>query len=154
MSIPVLHTARCMITIMTEKDAGWLNTLLNDKDVFHYIEGIRPFAKTIENTTEYIKCMLDAYDNRRGFLWKIMFHENPIGLVNVMDFDENPSLCYALNKSYRDRGLMYEALVSILSNLSGIEKKVYRCDIDSNNVPSILTCNKLKESFNILVNAV
>ena len=75
-------------------------------------------------------------------------------VVNVMDFDENPSLCFALNKSYRDRGLMYEALVSILSFLSGIGIKVYRCDIDNNNVPSILICNKLKELFNILVNTV
>ena len=154
MSPPVLHTPRCMITIMTEKDAGWLNTLLNDEGVQHYIEGIRLFSKTVENTTEYIKCMLDAYNHGRGFLWKIMCHENPIGLVHVMDFDENPSLCYALNISYRGRGLMYEALISILSFLSGIEKKVYRCDIDSNNVPSILICNKLKDSFSILVKVV
>lgn len=154
MSTPVLHTPRCMITIMTEKDAEWLNSLLNDEDVYHYIEGIRLFAKSVENTTEYIKCMLDAYDHGRGFLWKIMRHENPIGLVNVMDYDENPSLCYALNKSYRGRELMYEALVSILSFLSGIENKVYRCDIDNNNVPSILICNKLKDSFNILVKAI
>ena len=154
MSTSVIRSARCMITIMTEKDAGWLNTLLNDEDVYHYIEGLRPFAKTVESTIEFIESMWEASNKNRGFLWKIMFHEIPIGFVNVMDFDENPSLCYALSKSYRDRRLMYEALVSILSFLSGIGKKVYRCDIDSNNAPSMLICNKLNESFNILVKAV
>ena len=154
MNCPLINTERCQITIATANDACWLHALLNDRDVYKNIEGIHLFAKSVEKTKEFICSMLNAYNMGRGFLWKVVHEEESIGFICIIDFDEEPSLCYALKKLNRGKGLMHEALVSVLYFLSGIEKKVYRCDIERNNGPSIQICKKLKESFNILENVV
>ena len=154
MNFPVLHSQRCQITIATKRDADWLYALFNDETVYKYIEGIRPFAKTIEHTMMFIDYMLDAYIDGRGFLWKLSRQGKPIGFISVLDFDENPSLCYALYKSNRNNGLMHEALESVLLFQNRIEKKTYRCDINAWNFPSISLCKKLKESFPIYINTV
>ena len=154
MNYHIINSERCQITIATISDAYWLHVLLNDRDVYKNIEGTHSVAKSIEKTTEFIRSMLDAYDMGRGFLWKVVHEEESVGFICIIDFDEEPSLCYALKKLNRGKGLMHEALVSVLYFLSGIEKKVYRCDIERNNDPSIQICKKLKESFNILENVV
>ncbi len=151
MTTPVLHTPRCMITIMTEKDAGWLNTLLNDEGVQHYIEGIRLFSKTVENTTEYVKCMFDAYNNRRGFLWKVTYKKEPIGFVCTIDFDENPFLSFAIIKKFRHHGLMRENLKAVLSYQNHISNKKYLVDISIENVYSYKLCRRLIDDFDVVM---
>lgn len=151
MSPPVLHTPRCMITIMARDDAEWLNTLLNDEAVNTYIEGIRPFAKSVMNTSEFIDGMLDINNNGKGFLWKVMQREKPVGFICTIDFDDNPSLCYALEKPYRKKGLMSEALKAVLIHQSLIMDKKYYVEINSKNLDSYNLCKKLIRAFDIII---
>ena len=154
MNYPLINTERCQITIATANDACWLHALLNDRDVYKNIEGTHLFAKSVEKTKEFICSMLNAYNMGRGFLWKVIYKEKSIGFICIIDFDEEPSLCYALNILNRGKGLMHEALVGALSFLSGIANKTYRCDIKPNNYHSILLSEKLKESFPVITNKV
>jgi len=151
MNYPVLHTSRCVITIMSQEDRIWLNRLFNDKDVSYFLEGTNQFSRTLEATAGFIESMSDAYNRVRGFLWKITYQDNPIGFVCTIDFDENPSLCYALKKSYRKKGLMSEALKAILVYQSCIMDSDYYVEINSENFESYNLCEKLMSVADIII---
>ena len=148
MNYPLINTERCQITIATISDAYWLHVLLNDRDVYKNIEGTHSFAKSIEKTTEFICSMLGAYDMERGFLWKVVHEEKSIGFVCTIDFDENPTLCYALNKSFRNNGFMTEALIGILSFQNSILCRLYTLDICEGNLASVRVYKKMASILN------
>lgn len=148
MNFPVLHSQRCQITIATKRDADWLFALFNDETVYEYIEGIRPFAKTIEHTMMFIDCMLDAYINGRGFLWKLIYQDIPIGYICTIDFEENPFISYGLITPFRQKGYMTEVLTEVLLFQNSISKKSYRVDVHKDNIASVRLCNKMVLLFN------
>lgn len=151
MSFPVITTERCQITIATANDTCWLHALLNDRDVYKYIEGGRPFAKTIESTTQFIDDMLYAYNNERGFLWKLLYKDNPIGFICIIDFDDTPSLSYGVVKAYRNKGFMSEALMRVLCYQAQLSNKTFQFSISKENEPSLNLYNEISRSFDTVL---
>lgn len=150
MNYPVLQSKRCTITIATRTDAQWLHKLFNDEMVMRYNEGLHRFAESVEKTTDFIDCMLDAFNNGRGFLWKLSHQEVPIGFICTIDFEETPSISYGLNKSYRNNGFMTEGLTSVLGYQNQMAKKSYTIYINKDNLASQRLCNKMTSKFNIV----
>lgn len=151
MNFPVITTTRCQITIATANDACWLHVLLNDRDVYKYIEGVRPFAKTIENTTQFIDDMLYAYNNGSGFLWKLLYKNNPIGFICIIDYEDTPSLSYGVVKAYRNKGFMSEALMRVLCYQTQRSNKTFQFSISKENVPSLNLYNEIARSFDTVL---
>lgn len=151
MSFPVITTERCQITIATANDTCWLHALLNDKDVYKYIEGVRPFAKTIESTTLFIDDMLYAYNNGRGFLWKLLYKDKPIGFICIFDYENTPSLSYGIVKAYRNKGFMSEALMRVLYYQTQRTNKTFQFSISKENVPSLILYNKIARFFDTVL---
>lgn len=147
MNFPIIRTTRCRITIATKCDVTWLYTLLNDVDVFRNIDGLRPFAETVESTTKFIDDMLDAYSNGRGFLWKLSYLGNPMGFICTYDFEDNPFLCYGIDKQFREKGFMTEALVSVLNYQNRESEKIYTLNVNIDNVSSYAISKRIKKQF-------
>lgn len=151
MNYPLINTERYQITIATENDACWLHALLNDKDVYKYIEGIRPFAETVRRTARFIEDMLYAYNNGNGFLWKITYKEKPIGFICTFDFEETPSVCYGIDKAYRNKGVMTETMKSVFYYQTQFSKKSFLFRISKENVASLSVHNKIASTFNTVL---
>ena len=145
---PIIRSNRCCMTIMTMEDTGWLYELFNDEDVKKNLEGIRLFSDSKDATAVFIDSMLEAYYTERGFLWKIMCEEIPVGFVCSADFDENPYICYAMNRNFRNMGLMTEAVMAVLDYQNTIEYKSYMISVNKDNVSSCRVCNWLEDKFN------
>lgn len=154
MNYPVLQSKRCTITIATRTDAQWLHKLFNDEMVMRYNEGLLLFAESVEKTTDFIDCMLDAFNNGRGFLWKLSHQEVPIGFICTIDFDDAPSISYGVNKSYRHNGFMTEGLSKVLCYQNKIVEKSYIINIEKENIASQHLCNKLEIIYNIVLHKV
>lgn len=151
MNYPIINSERCQITIATINDAYWLHALLNDRDVYEYIEGIRPFAETVRRTKRFIEDMLYAYNNGHGYLWKIIYTEKPIGFICTFDFEENPSICYGMDEAFRGKGLMMETMKRVLCYQTQFSNKAYRFCINKENVASQSLHNKIARTFDTVL---
>lgn len=148
MNYPIIQSKRCHITIATTDDACWLHALLNDKDVYKYIDGIRPFAENIKSTTLFIEDMLDAYINGRGFLWKLSINSIPIGFICTLDIEEAPSVCYGMDKAYRNLGIMLESLTCVMYYQIQISDSSFQFHISKENLASLRLYTKIARMFN------
>lgn len=151
MNYPIINSERCQITIATTIDADWLYVLLNDIDVYKFIEGIRPFAKTVRSTIRFIDDMLYAYNNGCGFLWKLLYKDKPIGFICTFDLEDTPSLCYGIVKTYRNNGFMSEALMCVLRYQTQLYNESFRFIISQENVPSLCLYKKIAKSYDTVL---
>ncbi|WP_394191462.1 GNAT family N-acetyltransferase [Paenisporosarcina quisquiliarum] len=114
----ILETDRLILRHLSEEDAEFIVTLLNEPDWIKYIgdRGIR----TVEDAKKYIKEGPMTMYNEHGIgLYLIELKENakPIGLCGLLyrDFLKDVDLGFALLSKYWGKGYAFEAAQSTLS---------------------------------------
>ena len=116
--IKILETDRLTLRHLTEEDAEFILTLLNEPDWIKYIgdRGIR----TVEDAKKYIKeGPMTMYDEHGIGLYLIELKENaqPIGLCGLLhrDFLKDVDLGFALLSKYWGKGYAFEAAQGTLT---------------------------------------
>lgn len=122
MEQPTINTTRCILRPPSIEDAEWMYRLFNDKDVVSYIEGIKWFNVGVDAVMGFIKSMETNFQKQIGILWCIIYNNQPIGIIMVNDFDDNPFLTFALFPEYRNLRIgteVYRSVNSYVSKLFG-----------------------------------
>lgn len=112
-----LHSARLLLRPFGMDDAEALFRLRSDPDQIYYLD--REPMRTAGEAAEMIAKMQDDGLNGTGYNWAL--EEKPcsgmIGYAGIWRIDQKNSrgeIGYMLGKTYQGKGLMTEALVSVL----------------------------------------
>jgi RimJ/RimL family protein N-acetyltransferase len=128
---------------MVEDDKYWLFHLMNDSEVYRYIEGVDIFNQNIESTSRFIKLLNKSSKNSLGHIWAIEYRNMAIGFIFVYDIGYAPFLCFAINKEFRRMKFATE-VVSFINEY--LIKNRIAPDIESKN-PIVMRVKEHIESF-------
>ena len=116
-TVPVLHTKRCVLTAITEKDIPVLRQIMEDIETRRFLPELCDVVKTEAGWKQCISSFDTYHTRNEGILWGIRLEENLIGFIAIMDIPENPTLFYAMHPDYRNRGLMKECLEEVIKRV-------------------------------------
>lgn len=119
---PVLYTNRLIMRELVEQDSQALFNNISNRDVTKYLDSFGPLS--VEEAREAIKGWSEQFKKREFIRWGITFkgNETVIGTICTspcyVSFRENPlppiMLGYDLSKEHWNKGIMTEALTSII----------------------------------------
>jgi RimJ/RimL family protein N-acetyltransferase len=114
--VPVLHTARCILTAVTQVDIPMLREILDDADTQRFLPELCEEFRTAESLLQFITSFDNYLAHNEGILWGIRLLQAPnlIGFISIMDIPGNPTLFYAMHFNYRNRGYMKDSLSRVL----------------------------------------
>lgn len=130
---PVIHTERLLLRKIETSDADVILFLRNDEVINEFIE--RPESrqtKTQSDAIRFIDEVNEYFEKGKSITWGITFRNNPriVGTICLWNFSDNDKVAevgYDLNPEFQRKGVMSEALVSVIDygfntlKLSGIE---------------------------------
>ena len=110
-AIPVLYTARCVLSTVTSADILVLCQILDDADTRRFLPELCEVFQTEGSLKQFIASFDKYLQQNEGILWGIRKEDTFIGFIAIMDTPDNPTLFYAMHPAYRNQGLMKESLV-------------------------------------------
>jgi ribosomal-protein-alanine N-acetyltransferase len=115
---PVLTTERLILRQFTFADAPKLFEIRKDPVIMQYIS--RPLAKTLDDVIDLIKVINDLLSGNNGITWCITLkneHEfiGSIGFWRIEKENYRAEIGYLLNPAYQGRGIMQEAIETIIN---------------------------------------
>lgn len=152
--LPVLETERIRLRHLEESDIDSLFEIFSDAEAMRFF-GIVPFAERAD-AKNYLAEIHAGFGKKTLFQWGIALRETDqvIGTSTLFHADEKnrrAELGYALNRQFWGKGLIAEALNSLLTftfeklNLHRLE-----ADVDPRNTASVKVLERLgfqKEGF-------
>jgi ribosomal-protein-alanine N-acetyltransferase len=114
---PLLSTERLNLRRMTEADSKEIFFLRSDKQMLQFLD--REPAKSIDEAVKWIKMINEGIDNDQFIAWGIEL-KNETKLIGTITFwnikkeHYRAEIGYALHTNYQRRGLMQEAIASVL----------------------------------------
>lgn len=142
----IIKTDRCIISLISERDVEWLYSTINETDILQFLPGMKIFAGSEVDTTNFIIAMKIAHESETGCLWKISYKNENCGYICLIDLEDNPSCSYVLNKKFRKKGIMYECLSHLFMYFEPFETKI-QIDVNINNITSLRLSHKLALKF-------
>jgi RimJ/RimL family protein N-acetyltransferase len=110
-------TRRCKMRYTTIKDAQQLMRILHDDDVKKFLPEFFEIASTHQDILNLIDSYSILTSRREAYWWVILKGDEVIGFISVIDIPALPTVFYAIEKSYRRNGYVFECLMSIISFL-------------------------------------
>ena len=140
---PTLQTERLILREVTLQDAEDFFVARKDKETMKYIG--KPLHKTISETEDLIKKIMEGIRNNEVISWAIALKENQkfIGTISYHRIEKEnyrAEVGYMLLPAYWRRGLVNEALKTVLNygftkmNLHSIEAKINPRNTASSNL--------------------
>lgn len=150
---PVLITERLILREITKADAEEIFFLRSDKEVLTYLD--RDPAKTIDEAIQWIEMINDLTKKNEVVTWAISLKDDPklIGTItfwNIKKEHHRAEIGYALHPAHQGKGLMQEAITSILDY--GF-KKIKLHSVEANVNPDNKASIKLLERNNFIPEA-
>lgn len=139
MNMPVLETHRLILRPLQQNDLDDLYEYAQDPAVYQM--GMwQPYA-SLDNCQKHLTHLMKLYE--KGLKWWAMEHKadgKMIGRCEISDVDmedKKAEIGYALNQSYWRRGLMHEALNSVLSYAFTTLQlnRIYAVTLTNNDAP-------------------
>ena len=118
-SVPVLHTAHCVLSAVTSADIPVLCLILDDTDTQRFLPELCDVLQTEESLKQFIASFDTYLQQDEGILWGIHKEDTFIGFIAIMDIPDNPTLFYAMHPAYRNQGLMKESLKVVIDYIRG-----------------------------------
>ena len=149
-SFPVLETSRLILRQVNQSDINEVFFLRSNPEVGKYIA--RDLQKSITETSKFIEKTKRNWILKKAIPWAITFKNNDklIGTISLHSFSKRNSVVevgYDLNPEFQKRGVMSEALKSVLSygfknlELSMVEAFTQK---ENESSKSLLVKNKFK----------
>lgn len=123
-----------IVTSINANLTSQVHTKLSDSEVGKNVAHI-----VVENIVDKMKAR------------KITYKEKPIGFICTFDFEETPSVCYGIDKAYRNKGVMTETMKSVFYYQTQFSKKSFLFRISKENVASLSVHNKIASTFNTVL---
>jgi len=159
-SFPIIKTQRLYLRKLKESDAEQLFALRSNEIVNQFILRTKPMS--VKDILTFIQDRIRDTDNGKIFYWAISLrgNENLIGTICLWNFSEAKTIAeigYDLNPTYFKKGIMSEAMVSIIEfgftklNLKEIEAFTHMENLSSINLLKrnhfILETNRIDKYF-------
>lgn len=114
---PYLTTERLLLRQLTAQDAAQIFLLRTDEVVNRYIE--RPKAKSLDDSSEFIKAINFGIDANEWIFWGIELKGKPelagtICLWNFSETENKAEIGYELLPEFHGLGIMQEALLKVI----------------------------------------
>ena len=114
---PVLTTERLILRKVKKSDVEEIFLMRSDKSVMKYID--RPLAVSRDDAFEHIKRVEDLLNDNNGITWAMVEKKadtliGSIGIWRVMKEHYRGEIGYMLNPAFHRKGLMHEALKTVL----------------------------------------
>ena len=150
---PVLTTERLILRRFTFDDAPKLFELRRDPVIMQYIG--RPLTKTLDDAIDLIKVINDLLSGNNGITWCITLknkHEfiGSIGFWRIEKENYRAEIGYLLNPAYQGKGIMQEAVETIINYGFG---SMNLHSIQANVSPGNLASIKLLQKNNFIQEA-
>jgi ribosomal-protein-alanine N-acetyltransferase len=144
---PVIETKNLILRKITNDDVYDIFELRNDPRMNEYTD--TRLDETQEETKSYIEKMNKGNDEGKWIIWAIEHkqHKKVIGSVSIWNIyleQRSAELGYGITPSYQNKGLMTEALLSVIDygfnvmNLSSLE--AYTEEKNINSIKLLETC--------------
>ena len=152
-TFPTLTTDRLLLRQISLNDAEAMFEMRSDPEMMAYIP--RPLAKTVDDATALIQSILDGDEKGESFLWAISYKNNAkllgtIGYYRLKPEHFRVEVGYLLHRDYWQKGIMYEALQSVLEfGFKDMNCHSIEAVIDPNNIASerlLQKCGFVKEA--------
>lgn len=144
---PELETANLQLRRMAEKDLGDLFALRSNPAMSEFIDA-EPDSD-ISETKAYLDRMNQGLDENKWLIWAIEYKQTGkvIGTISIWNLDfeqESGELGYGIMPAYQGRGLMKEALLSVVEygfdvlHFKALE--AYTEEYNANSIQLLKTC--------------
>jgi ribosomal-protein-alanine N-acetyltransferase len=132
---PLLKTERLQLRQLKKADVTTILFLRSDAEVNKFIK--KPTPESIDDAQAFIVKINNGIEENEWIYWCITLKDNPnvIGTICLWHFSEDKTIAevgYALHPDYQQKGIMNEALNSVLKfgfntlNLNEIEAFTHR----------------------------
>ncbi|MEH7443775.1 GNAT family protein [Bacillus sp. JJ1122] len=116
-NLPTLETERLILRKITMDDAADLHSYASNPEVSKYV--FWEAHHTLSDTKDYIRFILDLYENGKLSPWGIEYKEDGrlIGTVDFVNWQPNHNsaeIGYALSKDYWGKGIATEAAKELI----------------------------------------
>lgn len=145
---PIIETKNLLLRKMILEDKKDIFQMRNDPRMHEYTD-TKP-DKTLEETEDYIEKMLNGIDLSKWIIWAIEHKESNkvIGSISIWNIDIGrrvAELGYGIMPDYQGKGLMKEALLSVVDYGFNIMKlKSLEAYTEENNIRSLKLLEKCK----------
>ncbi|SEN48463.1 ribosomal-protein-alanine N-acetyltransferase [Mucilaginibacter gossypiicola] len=140
---PVLTTERLVLRRFTHDDAADLFEMRSNEIVMQYIH--RPINKTIDDAVGLINVIEELLSKNDGITWCICLKNSnkyigSIGFWRIEKDNHRAEIGYLLNPAYQGRGIMQEAVLTVIDygfkelKLHSIEARVSPDNVASVNL--------------------
>lgn len=132
---------------LKEEDAEDILELYSDKDISLYDKS--PYITDIEDAARFINEINSCYYYRKRIDWAIIIKSSNklVGLIAIHSLNSithTAEVGYLINKKYRNKGIMTEALKLITTFLfENIDIHSLNATIHIENIASIMVCKKV-----------
>lgn len=150
---PTITTDRLVLRQITFDDAEMLFDMRSDPEMMAYIP--RPLAKTMDDVTALIQSIHDGDEKGESVLWAISYKNDAkllgtIGYYRLKPEHFRAEVGYLLHRDFWQKGIMYEALQSVLEfGFNTMNCHSIEAVIDPNNIASehlLQKCGFVKEA--------
>lgn len=136
-SVPTLQSEHCTLNEIEENDIAALRTIFSDADTQRYLPDLCDVANTDEGIKQILKSFRTYMSKNDGILWGIRNHGILIGFVATMDLSTNPTIFFAMNSKYRNRGYMKESVSLVTQYMCAAKfSNELHTEVDVNNIAS------------------
>lgn len=145
---PIIKTENLLLRKMTLDDKNDIFQMRKDPRMHEYTD-TKP-DKTLEETEDYIEKMLKGINLNKWIIWAIEHKESNIviGTISIWNIDKGrrkAELGYGIVPEYQGKGLMKEALLSVVDYGFNIMKlKSLEAYTEENNIRSLKLLEKCK----------
>lgn len=138
---PTITTKNLLLRRMTQDDKHDIFEMRKDPRMHEYTDTKRD--ENIDDTTAYIDKMLRGVDENKWIIWAIEHKASKkvIGSISIWNIDKNQEtaeLGYGIVPDYQGKGLMKEALLSVINyGFNTMRLKLLDAYTEEENISSI-----------------
>lgn len=142
-----LEDETILLRELKEEDAEDVLELYSEKDISLYDKS--PYIADIEDAIRFINEINSCYYYRKRIDWAIVTKSSNklVGLIAIHSLNSithTAEVGYLINKKYRNKGIMTEALNIIIKFLfENVDLYSLNATIHIDNIPSIMLCKKV-----------
>ena len=138
---PIIRTKQLVLRQINENDAQEILFLRSNKLVMEYLD--RPLFTSTREAKNFINRITSQISETKAIVWGIVFENSnkiigTIGYHKIIKEHHRAELGYMLHPSYQGKGLMQEALTSVIKfGFEQMKLHSIEADVNPNNEKSI-----------------
>ena len=113
-AVPILHTARCVLSEIRKENMNTLREIVEDEQFQRFLPELYTLVNSNEGLNHFVTTFDKYLSQGDGVLWGIHKDKSLIGFAALMDLTYEPCLFYALHPDYRYQGLAKESIMKVV----------------------------------------